>query len=88
MPKWVHDLVDRLLDNEHFYPKKSQKERESLAWAIAWTRAKEEDRLADHELHDRDYHAENLLSYAHKLDISGLYKYADALEQRIREILA
>ena len=37
MPKPVHDLVDKLLDNPDFYPKKSKEDRESTAWAIAYS---------------------------------------------------
>lgn len=37
MPKPVHDLVDKLLDNPDFYPEKSDKDRESTAWAIAYS---------------------------------------------------
>jgi len=37
MPKPVHDLVDTLLDNPDFYPEKSKEDRESTAWAIAYS---------------------------------------------------
>lgn len=37
MPKPVHDLVDKLLDNPDFYPEKSKEDRESTAWAIAYS---------------------------------------------------
>ena len=37
MPKPVHDLVDTLLDNSDFYPEKSKEDRESTAWAIAYS---------------------------------------------------
>jgi len=35
MPKKVHDMVDKMLDNPDFYPEKSKKDQESIAWAIA-----------------------------------------------------
>ncbi len=37
MPKPVHDLVDTLLDDPDFYPEKSKEDRESTAWAIAYS---------------------------------------------------
>lgn len=37
MPKPVHDLVDKLLDNPDFYPEKSEEDRKSTAWAIAYS---------------------------------------------------
>ncbi len=37
MPKPVDDLVQTLLDDPGFYPKKDKKDRESTAWAIAYS---------------------------------------------------
>ena len=37
MPKPVDDLVNKLLDNPDFYPEKSKEDRESTAWAIAYS---------------------------------------------------
>ncbi len=37
MPKPVDDLVQTLLDDPEFYPKKDKKDRESTAWAIAYS---------------------------------------------------
>ena len=37
MPKPVDDLVDTLLDDSDFYPEKSRDDRESTAWAIAYS---------------------------------------------------
>ena len=37
MPKPVDDLVDKLLDNPDFYPEKSKEDKESTAWAIAYS---------------------------------------------------
>lgn len=40
MPKPVDDLVKTLLQNPKFYPEKSEKDKESTAWAIAWSQYK------------------------------------------------
>ncbi len=37
MPKPVDDLVQTLLGDPEFYPKKDKKDRESTAWAIAYS---------------------------------------------------
>lgn len=37
MPKPVDDLVKTLLDDPDFYPKKKKEDRESTAWAIAYS---------------------------------------------------
>ncbi len=37
MPKPVDDLVKTLLDDPAFYPKKEKEDRESTAWAIAYS---------------------------------------------------
>ena len=41
MPKELHDKVNELLKNDSFYPEKSKKEREDLAWPIATNILKE-----------------------------------------------
>lgn len=41
MPKKIHDKVDELLKSDSFYPDKSEKEREELAWPIATNIVKE-----------------------------------------------
>ena len=41
MPKKIHDKVDDLLNSDSFYPEKSEKEREELAWPIATNIVKE-----------------------------------------------
>ena len=38
MPKPVHDMVKKMLANESFYPDKSEEDRESTAWAIAYSK--------------------------------------------------
>ena len=37
MPKPVDNLVKTLLDDPDFYPKKDKDDRESTAWAIAYS---------------------------------------------------
>jgi hypothetical protein len=37
MPKTVDDMVDSMLADKSFYPEKSKDDRESTAWAIAYS---------------------------------------------------
>lgn len=40
MPKFVDDLANKLKDDPDFYPEKSDKQREGIAWAVAWSQFK------------------------------------------------
>ena len=44
MPKPVHDMVNKMLDNPDFYPEKSKKQQEAIAWATAWSKHKKKKR--------------------------------------------
>jgi hypothetical protein len=51
MPKVVHDLVDKLLADPDFYPEKSEEDRESTAWAIAYSKQKKKSfNLKDYKI--------------------------------------
>lgn len=38
MPKKVDEIHDALIEDPNFYPEKSEKEQEALAWAIAYSK--------------------------------------------------
>lgn len=40
MPKFVDDLANKLKEDPDFYPEKSDKQREGIAWAVAWSQFK------------------------------------------------
>jgi hypothetical protein len=40
MPKKVDEIHDALIADPDFYPDKSDKQQESIAWAIAWSKFK------------------------------------------------
>lgn len=78
MPKVVHDLVDKLLADPDFYPEKSEKEQEAIAWAIAYSKhnkmkGKRKKTKANANVIDK------ILSYGKKLEASSNYQEADAL---------
>lgn len=40
MPAPVDKLHDKLINDPEFYPDKSDKEKDAIAWAIAWSKHK------------------------------------------------
>lgn len=38
MPAPVDKLHDKLMSDPEFYPNKSDKEKDAIAWAIAWSK--------------------------------------------------
>lgn len=41
MPAPVDKLHDELMNDPDFYPEKSDKQKDAIAWAIAWSKYKE-----------------------------------------------
>lgn len=68
MPKKVHELVNKLLKQKDFYPDKSEKDRESSAWAIAYS-----------QLKNHAFSVSDFLKYSDILDSLGLFKECDDL---------
>jgi hypothetical protein len=77
MPKIVHDLVDKLLADPDFYPEKSDKEQNAIAWAIAYSKYNKmkgkKKKKANTDTID------TMISYGRKLEASAKYNEADAL---------
>ena len=44
MPKKVDEIHDALIADPNFYPEKSDKQKESIAWAIAWSKFKKKSK--------------------------------------------
>jgi hypothetical protein len=86
MSKQVHDMVDKMLTDESFYPKKSKEDRESTAWAIAYSkynkRKKQSYWIIDGKLIKT---ALDVKVYQAKLaDKLGKFHIADSIENSIR----
>jgi hypothetical protein len=90
MPKPVHDMVNKMLANPDFYPEKSKKQQEAIAWATAWSKHKKKrkkksdygfgnERLA--ELKQLDYEIRLLES-------KGLNKSAKILNDKFMRLAA
>jgi hypothetical protein len=78
MPKVVHDLVDKLLADPDFYPKKSEKEQEAIAWAIAYSKQNKKKGKSRKNKADADA-INTIVSYGKKLEANSNFHEADAL---------
>ena len=86
MPKPVDDMVDKMLADKSFYPKKSKEDRKSTAWAIAYSkynkRKKKSYWIIDGKLIKT---ALDVKIYQAKLaDDLGNFKKADSIDNLIR----
>ncbi len=85
MPKKLHDKVNELLESDSFYPEKSEKEREDLAWPIATNILKESSfnfknyRLAQTQnVNEESFKSKTLSEFASKF-----FNYAQSLRLRL-----
>ncbi len=85
MPKKLHDKVNELLESDSFYPEKSEKEREELAWPIATNILKESSfnfknyRLAQTQnVNEESFKSKTLSEFATKF-----FNYAQSLRLRL-----
>lgn len=78
MPKVVHDLVDKLLSDPDFYPKKSEKEQEAIAWAIAYSKYNKTKGKSKRKKTEADV-INNIVSYGKKLESNYNFHEADEL---------
>ena len=78
MPKVVHDLVDKLLADPDFYPKKSEKEQEAIAWAIAYSKQNKKKGKSRKNKANADS-INTIVSYGKKLEANSSFHEADAL---------
>ena len=86
MPKPVDDMVDKMLADKSFYPKKTKEAREATAWAIAYSkynkRKKKSYWIIDGKLIKT---ALDVKIYQAKLaDDLGNFKKADSIDNLIR----
>ena len=86
MPKPVHDMVDKMLADESFYPNKSKEDRESTAWAIAYSKYKKRKKksywIIDGKLIKT---ALDVKIYQARLaDDLGNFRLADSIDNSIR----
>ena len=55
MPKPVDNLVKKLLDDSSFYPNKDEDDRESTAWAIAYSQYNKRKKIKKKSFNMKDY---------------------------------
>ena len=73
MPKKVDEIHDALIADPNFYPEKSDKQKESIAWAIAWSKFKKKSKKRKKKSMD------DLNKVITALENYGMLKEADEL---------
>ena len=81
MPKVVDNLVKKLLADKDFYPEKSEKEQEAIAWAIAYSKYNKSKK------NNKSKKVKSLHNYSRKLEASKHYYESDELNKTIINIL-
>ena len=78
MPKKVDEIHDALIEDPNFYPEKSEKEQESLAWAIAWSKYNKSNKKKKKKSKRKSF-IEKLNKVITALENNGYIKEADVL---------
>jgi len=84
MPKPVHDMVNEMLADPDFYPEKTEKQQEAIAWATAWSQYKKKrKKKSDYGFgNERLAELQQLDSEINLLELHGLNKAASVLNDR------
>lgn len=89
MPKPVHDMVNKMLANPDFYPEKSKKQQEAIAWATAWSQYKKrrKKKKSDNEYSSvRKAELINLHNEINILEQNGFIRQAQILDDKFNEL--
>ena len=86
MPKPVHDMVDKMLADESFYPEKSKKAREDTAWAIAYSKYKKRKKKSYWIIDDKLIKTalDVKIHQAKSADKFGNFRLADNIDKSLR----
>lgn len=84
MPKPVDDMVNEMLADPDFYPEKSEKQQEAIAWATAWSQYKKmRKKKSDYGFgNERLAELQQLDSEINLLELHGLNKAASVLNNK------
>lgn len=88
MPKFVEDLVEKLLADKDFYPNKSEKEQKAIAYAIAYKQLKtkkSKNKKSNNLNHIKT--AQALTSYSIKLENNSNYQESDELIKIVSDLI-
>lgn len=78
MPKKVDEIHDALIEDPNFYPEKSEKEQEALAWAIAYSKYNKMNKKKKKKSKRKSF-IENLNKVIVALEDKGYIKEANSL---------
>ncbi len=82
MPAQVDKLHDELIADPDFYPEKSEKEQEAIAWAIAYSQYNKKKKKKKSKKKASVY---QIIRVAQFLDNSGDPRVADLLDEILEE---
>jgi len=91
MPKFVEDLVEKLLSDKDFYPNKSEKEQKAIAYAIAYKKlklkkSKKPKKTVSNNLNQIKT-AQILTGYSIKLENNNNYQESDELIKIVSDLI-
>lgn len=88
MPKKVHDMVNKMLADPSFYPEKTEKQQEAIAWATAWSKFKKKKKKKADKKYSKIRQAE-LMSLNKDIEIlenNGYIKEAKVLDKKFKKL--
>lgn len=85
MPASVDKLHDKLILNPDFYPEKSEKEQEAIAWAIAYSQFNKKKKKSKTKSKKKSNSLNQIVKIAQFLDSNGKTKFADLLDEILLE---
>jgi hypothetical protein len=89
MPKPVHDMVNKMLEDPKFYPEKSKKQQEAIAWATAWSqykRRKKKKKSSEEYSAVRKAELIQLNGEIEILEKHGFAKQAEILDEKFQRL--
>lgn len=84
MPAQVDKLHDKLKADPDFYPEKSEKEQDAIAWAIAYSQYNKKKKKKKKSKKKSDS-LNHILRVANYLDEIGNVEFADILDEILQE---
>lgn len=89
MPKFVEDLVEKLLADKDFYPNKSEKEQKAIAYAIAYKKLKtKKSRRKNSSNINQIKTAQTLHGYLIKLENNNNHNESDEIVKIIYDMIS
>lgn len=85
MPAPVDKLHDKLISDPDFYPEKSEKEQEAIAWAIAYSQYNKSKKKKKKKSKRKSDIINHMVKIAEYLDNAGIVQYAELLDEILQD---